>query len=253
MIYHHGVTLRNPTPPALLRERVEKAVDAYPSNTVILGMFLEAEKGRGVWGGVRALLGETTADGIGKDKDVPRRVAEVWVAGWEKGRWEAEKERTRSGLVAAVDNERYVVQVILMLFLTLFAGREAVRLFDGRSLSLRSGRVSFKGQRRCFMGQSERVLSSKVRDYSNLILAISINVLGAELYMLAFGPLRSVFSGHELNAFADTMAERGIRTRRGVDELLEGWEEEATADTDEPVGEELLEDNARELRRLMPY
>lgn len=108
MVYHHSTTLRNPTPPALLRERLEKAIEVYPSNSVILGLFLEAEKGRGVWGGVRGLLGESTADGLRKDKDVPRRVAEVWVAGWEKRRWEAEKERTRSGLAAAAENERFV-------------------------------------------------------------------------------------------------------------------------------------------------
>jgi len=101
------VTLRNPTPPSLLRDRLEKSIDVYPSNTVILGMFLEAEKGQAVWGRVRGLLGETTTDGLRKDKDVLRRAAEVWMASWEKGRWEAEKERTRSGLAAAVENERY--------------------------------------------------------------------------------------------------------------------------------------------------
>jgi hypothetical protein len=107
MLYHHGVTLRNPTPPSLLRDRLEKSIEVYPSNTIILGMFLEAERGQGVWGRVRGLLGETAVDGLGKDKDVHRRVAEVWVAGWEKGRWEAEKERTRSGLEAATKHERY--------------------------------------------------------------------------------------------------------------------------------------------------
>jgi hypothetical protein len=109
MLYHHSITLRNPTQPSLLRDRLEKAIEVYPSNTIILGMFLEAEKGRGIWGRIRGLLGETTADGLGRDKDVPRRVAEVWVAGWERGRWEAEKERTRSGLAAAVENERFVL------------------------------------------------------------------------------------------------------------------------------------------------
>lgn len=109
VLYHHGVTLRNPTPPSLLRDRLEKGMEEYPSNTIVLGMFLEAEKGRGVWGRVRGLLGEHTTDGLGMDKDVPRRVAEVWVASWEKGRWDAEKERTRSGLAAAVHNERYIL------------------------------------------------------------------------------------------------------------------------------------------------
>jgi hypothetical protein len=46
------------------------------------------------------------ADGSAKEKGVVRRVAEVWVAGWEKGRWEVEVERTRSGLWAAVESDR---------------------------------------------------------------------------------------------------------------------------------------------------
>ena len=107
MLYNHAMVLKNPTPPALLRERAERAIEAYPNNTAVLGMFLEAEKGQGIWGRVRAMLGETTADGCGKEKSVTRRVAEVWVAGWEKGRWEAEVERTRSGLAAAVESDRW--------------------------------------------------------------------------------------------------------------------------------------------------
>jgi hypothetical protein len=108
MLYHHSTTLRNPTR-LNSSERGWRGPSRCIRVTVLLvGMFLEAEKGQGVWGGVRGLLGETTADGLGKDKDVPRRVAEVWVAGWERGRWEAEKERTRSGLAAAVENERFV-------------------------------------------------------------------------------------------------------------------------------------------------
>jgi len=105
MLYRHGMVLRNPTPPSVLRERVERAFEVYPSNSVVLGLFLEGEKGQGVWGRVRGILGE----GGGREKDVARRVEEVWIAGWESGRWEGEVERTRSGLAAAVENERYVL------------------------------------------------------------------------------------------------------------------------------------------------
>lgn len=107
LLYNRGTVLKNPTPPGLLRERVEGAIEVYSSNTAILGMFLEAEKGQSIWGRVRSVLGETAANGTGKEKDVARRVAEVWVAGWEKGRWEAEVERTRGGLAAAVEDERW--------------------------------------------------------------------------------------------------------------------------------------------------
>lgn len=101
MLYRHGAVLRNPTPPALLRERVEKALTLYPSNSVLLGLFLEGEKGQGVWGKVRTMLGEGVVE-----KGVLRRIEEVWIAGWDKSRWDAEVERTRSGLAAAVDSER---------------------------------------------------------------------------------------------------------------------------------------------------
>lgn len=106
LLYEHATVLRHPTPPALLRERVERAIEVYSSNTAILGIFSEAQKGQGIWGRVRAMLGETTADGTGKEKSIARRVAEVWIGGWEKGRWEAEVERIRSGLLAAVENDR---------------------------------------------------------------------------------------------------------------------------------------------------
>lgn len=106
MLYVHGTVLHNPTPPALLRERAERAVGIYPSNTIILGLFLEAEKGQAVWGKVRLMLGESTVAGVAKEKDLPRRVAEVWAARWEKGRWKAEEERTRASLSAAAQDER---------------------------------------------------------------------------------------------------------------------------------------------------
>lgn len=102
MIYHYGVILKNPMPPSILRERAHTAFEEYSSNSIILGMLLEAEKGQGVWGRVRAILGSND----GKVKDVARRIEEIWIARWEKGRWLSEIERTRSGLAAAVEHER---------------------------------------------------------------------------------------------------------------------------------------------------
>lgn len=75
-----------------------------------------------------------------------------------------------------------------------------------------------------------------------------------ELYVLAFGPLRSVFSARELNDWAETMAERGMRMRTGLDEELEGWKEteEESGSEDGGMADE-MEYNASELRRLRPY
>ncbi|OSC99517.1 DUF1740-domain-containing protein [Trametes coccinea BRFM310] len=230
LLYNHSVVLKNPTPPALLRERAERAIEEYPANTVILGVFLEAEKGQGIWGRVRAMLGETKADGTGKEKGVARRVAEVWAAGWEKGRWEAEVERTRSGLAAAAEDERTRGSAVLWKVFVAFEARA---------------------------GQTER--AKKV-----LFRAVGECPLVKELYLLAFGPLRGAFSARELNQWADTMAERGVRMRVGLDEVVGEWREGEGAqgsrrgvggngEAGDEEGVDEIEYNARELRRLMPY
>ncbi|KAI0673451.1 NRDE-2, necessary for RNA interference-domain-containing protein [Trametes maxima] len=222
LLYNHSIILRKPTPPALLRERAERAIEDYPSNTAILGVFLEAEKGQGIWGRVRATLGETAADGTGKEKGVARRVAEVWVAGWEKGRWEAEIERTRSGLSAAAEDERTRGSAVVWKVFIAFELRA---------------------------GQPERAKKLLFR-------AIGECPLAKELYLLAFGPLRAVFSARELNGLGDTMAERGVRTRVGLDEVVGEWTDgrgEGEEGASGPGGEDEIEKRAEELRRLMPY
>lgn len=107
MLYVYGSVLRNPLPPALLRDRVEKALEIYPSNTILLALFLEAEKGQAVWGRLRSLLSDHSVDQMMRGKDVARRVAEVWATGWERGTWKAEEERIRTGLSSALQDERY--------------------------------------------------------------------------------------------------------------------------------------------------
>ena len=83
---------------------------------------------------------------------------------------------------------------------------------------------------------------------------IALKTFCTELYLLAFGPLRSVFSPRELDSFADAMAERELRMRHDLDEMLEGWaDDSAVAKGEETEGDDELEYNARELRRLMPY
>ena len=53
---------------------------------------------------------------------------------------------------------------------------------------------------------------------------------GIELYLIAFVQLRSVFTFRELNELGDSMAERGIRLREGLDEALEGSAEASGRD-----------------------
>ncbi|KIK82299.1 hypothetical protein PAXRUDRAFT_832295 [Paxillus rubicundulus Ve08.2h10] len=221
MLYNHSITLRSPTPPAVLRDRLRVAIKTYPSNMIILGMFLEAEKGYGVWGSVRGQLGQGVADGSAKEKGVVRRVAEVWVAGWEKGRWEVEVERTRSGLEAAVESDRTRYSAVIW------------RVF--LEFEIRTGQLQ--------------------RAKNLLYRAIGECPLAKELYLLAFGPLRQTFKPSELNGFVDIMVERGLRIRRGLEEygqITEGTRgvlDDASAEG----SEDEIEHEAQERRRLMPY
>ncbi|KAF8167773.1 NRDE-2, necessary for RNA interference-domain-containing protein [Crassisporium funariophilum] len=216
MLYYHGTILKRPMPPAILRERSGHAIEAYPSNSIIIGVFLEGEKGQGVWGKVRNILGGND----GKAKDVARRIEEVWIAGWQKGGWSGEVERTRNGLATAVEHERTRASSVIWRFYIEFEIRMR-KLQQAKKLLFR---------------------------------AIGECPLSKELYLLAFGPLRSVFQIHELNSFADTMAERGIRLRQGLDEVVEGMDiVEEEEKEDEEDSEDEIEHNARELRRLMPY
>ncbi|KAI0034268.1 NRDE-2, necessary for RNA interference-domain-containing protein [Vararia minispora EC-137] len=220
MLYHHVVTLRSATRPAVLREQLDRAVEMFPDNTALLGMYLEMQKGQGVWGRVRELIGED------REKGVARRVADVWIAGWERGRWEWELERTRTGLEAAVSSERTRGSAVLW--------RVYVE-FEIRAGDLRKAKdVFFRAIGQCPL----------------------VKGMGAaELYMIAFSRLRSVLTVSELNGLGETMAERGIRTRASLEEALEGWTE-ARGDT-ESVGSEEDEDEmeyeARETERLKPY
>ena len=104
MVFYYGSVLKRPMQPAAMQLRATHALEAYPSNSLVLGVFLEANKGQGVWGVVRNVVGNKGP----RTKDVPRRLAEVWMATWREGQWVNEVERTRSGLANAVDHVRSV-------------------------------------------------------------------------------------------------------------------------------------------------
>lgn len=259
LLYNHTLVLRNASPPEVLRKRAELALEEYPSNTVFLGVFLEAEKGQTVWGRVRAMLGETRANGTGVEKDVARRVAEVWVAGWEKGRWEAEVERTRAGLSAAVKNDRYVSRGVKL---------ESEVNLNRPPLRTRGSTVLWKlfVEFEVRAGQLTRAKDVLLRAIGECSLSKGtcggcvdrgkLTELWTDLYLFAFGPLRSVFEARELSMLAETMVERGMRMRVDLEEVVSamgvgaGRETEAAA----PEGtEDEIEYSARERRRLMPY
>ena len=88
---------------------------------------------------------------------------------------------------------------------------------------------------------------------SLFFLAIKECPLVKELYLLAFGPLRSVFESRELMRVAEGMVERGLRLRRDVEEPAEIVVPAGSHEMDVDCGEEDIEYNAEELRRLRPY
>ncbi|KAJ3844301.1 NRDE-2, necessary for RNA interference-domain-containing protein [Lentinula raphanica] len=216
-LYRYGSVLKHPMPPSILRERVIQAIAHYPHNSIVLAIFLEVEKGQGVWGRIRATLGDNGEN----MKDVARRIQEVWIAGWESGRWEAEIERTRAGLAGAVEHERT---------------RGSLQLW------------------RTYIEIEIRAKQHK-KARSLLLQAIRECPRCKDLYLLAFVPLRGVFKNWELDAMVETMAERGIRMRKGLDEVLEKWGPRIQKDNEVMSDREddEIEYNAKETRRLQPY
>ena len=67
-LYHHTHTRHAVLSPSVLRAHAEQAVRRFPSNSIILGVYLEAERGETVWGRVRTTLAQhtlkPTLDGI---------------------------------------------------------------------------------------------------------------------------------------------------------------------------------------------
>ncbi|THH06938.1 hypothetical protein EW145_g3737 [Phellinidium pouzarii] len=215
MIYHHTVTLRNSASPALLRGLVHEALEVYPSNSVVLGLFLECEKGEGVWGRVRALMGEKTG-GMLQEKSIARRLTEVWIANWEEGRWLGEVERVRSGLESAVACDRTKGSAIIWNLFVKF----------------------------------EIAAGNLKRAKSVLFRALGECPLVKDLYLLAFDDdLRHVFSNRELMGLSDTMIERNLRLRMSLGEFLESHEyleNEDVTNSGDDENEDELEYDSRE-------
>ena len=97
------------------------------------------------------------------------------------------------------------------------------------------------------------MIDGKLTQAKNLFfLAIKECPLVKELYLLAFGPLRSVFESRELMKIVEGMVERGLRLRKDLEEPA-GITQAGSRERDDDYGEEDIEYNAEELRRLRPY
>jgi hypothetical protein len=93
ILYHHTSTLRQPCSRRFIRQKVWRAVTMFPNNTLLLSFLLEAERGEGIWGRVRGMIGsghglrstesdQEIAQGI-SPVSFGRKVWELWVvSGW---------------------------------------------------------------------------------------------------------------------------------------------------------------------------
>ena len=109
LVYHYTITLKNNCPPIHLRKYVTELMGEYPSNTLLLGVWLESERGEALWGRVRngisdVILGGGEASGTMKTIGVPRWLWSLWVEKWERGAWDV--NRVRSMLRKAVEVPR---------------------------------------------------------------------------------------------------------------------------------------------------
>jgi hypothetical protein len=88
LLRHHINQPRNSFPRSAIRRRIADAIRRYPNNTLFLGFFLECERGEGVWGRVRRLIGEAQNVSVHDtrefsstklQKSVGRKIWDIWV------------------------------------------------------------------------------------------------------------------------------------------------------------------------------
>lgn len=88
-------------PQSTLANQVSAALKSHHENTILLGLFLECERGRGIWGKVRSLLDDDDSfmsTVLLSPKSLSRIAWEVWAEGWGYGPWEKERVRAKLGL-----------------------------------------------------------------------------------------------------------------------------------------------------------
>lgn len=108
LVYNYVKVIRAPTPPTVFRTLMDGLIRNFPRNTILLGFWLESEKGETVWGRVRQMLGTSILKPSLAGLEVPRLLWGVWHETCkDKASWEV--ERTRNLLRRALDGERCVL------------------------------------------------------------------------------------------------------------------------------------------------
>ncbi|KAG9037742.1 hypothetical protein FS837_001394 [Tulasnella sp. UAMH 9824] len=186
LVYHHTHTLRAAVPPSIFRQHCTSCIHSYPTNTILLGMWLESERGELVWGRVRGTIREVVVPERSEGVDVSRAMWTVWKE--KVGEAGSEVERARGVLARGVAGERSRASVALWLV--------AIELELG-------------------MGDTRRAKSLLYR-------AVAECPWAKDLYLLPFTQrLRSAFTHAEMVQWTNAMLERSVRLRaEGLEELL---------------------------------
>ncbi|KAH7104612.1 DUF1740-domain-containing protein [Auriculariales sp. MPI-PUGE-AT-0066] len=214
MLHHFAHTLRNPCPAAVLRTHAETTLGRNPENTVVLGCFIESQRGQ--WSLDRNKKLRSTQSAGGRPRRLVRTLWDIWNAGQERG--EYAYERLRQSLNQAA-NQPGVSPLLWKIFLALecHAGTPT-----------RAKNVMFRGTGDCPWSK--------------------------DLYLPAFGPIQSAFKSTELSHWAESMVERGVRLRQELDIFTQNQDDHDMDDGEDlPAVEAEIEHRAHELRRLMPY
>lgn len=128
LIYRHAHVLKNSNRPIDLRNHIDALIRKFPGNTLLLGVWLESERGEAVWGRVRTGVAAVVlggGDSMGTLRPTIMTVSAarwawaVWVETWERGTWDA--GRARRVIRRALEDPRYVVHWRFGLQLVVFS------------------------------------------------------------------------------------------------------------------------------------
>ncbi|KAG8969019.1 hypothetical protein FRC03_004986 [Tulasnella sp. 419] len=218
--YHTTGHHRSPVPPSILQGHVSTLIPLYTRNTILLGVWLESERGESVWGRVKSvvrdvILGDSEAACVG---------GWLWAIWQETVNWAWEVGRVKGVLSKCTESERSRMSPSLW--------RIAIEL--------------------------EFHLNQLDRAKSLLFRAVGECPWTKEFYLVAFKlPLRHMFTIKDLEQWSNTMLERRLRVRLGLEDYSDAvdghGDDGSNRDSDMQGGDDELEEVIKERLRLMPY
>lgn len=104
LLFYHVKTLHAQVPPALLRDHTRSVIDCFPDNSILLGTWLESERGETVWGRVRQALSQKILKATTEGLSPTTACWGVWHETRDVSHWEV--ERARALLKRTLDGDR---------------------------------------------------------------------------------------------------------------------------------------------------